>query len=46
MLTDDGVIVCEHDKDVKLPEEAGQLHITRTELYGLTGITIYRKRGN
>ncbi|MCW4681003.1 16S rRNA (guanine(966)-N(2))-methyltransferase RsmD [Bacillus pumilus] len=46
LLTDDGVIVCEHDKDVILPEEAGQLYISRQELYGLTGITIYRKRGN
>lgn len=46
LLTDGGVIVCEHDKDVTLPEEAGQLYISRQELYGLTGITIYRKRGN
>ncbi|MGG8473416.1 RsmD family RNA methyltransferase, partial [Rahnella sp. PAMC25617] len=29
LLTDDGVIVCEHDKGVILPEEAGQLYISR-----------------
>ncbi|MEI4790916.1 16S rRNA (guanine(966)-N(2))-methyltransferase RsmD [Bacillus sp. FJAT-53060] len=46
LLADDGVIVCEHDKDVMLPNETGQLHISRQELYRLTGITIYRKRGN
>ncbi|WP_353855871.1 16S rRNA (guanine(966)-N(2))-methyltransferase RsmD [Bacillus sp. Bos-x628] len=46
LLTDDGVIVCEHDKEVTLPEETGRLEISRQELYGLTRITIYRKRGN
>ncbi|MFS0654227.1 16S rRNA (guanine(966)-N(2))-methyltransferase RsmD [Bacillus sp. 179-C3.3 HS] len=45
LLTDDGVIVCEHDKGVDLPHEAGLLEIARQELYGMTGVTIYRKRG-
>ncbi len=46
MLTDRGFIVAEHGKEVILPTEAGGLQLARQEIYGLTGVTIYRKRGN
>ena len=29
-----------------LPDAAGGLQLARQEIYGLTGVTIYRKRGN
>ncbi|MGE6631274.1 16S rRNA (guanine(966)-N(2))-methyltransferase RsmD [Bacillus sp. NPDC077027] len=45
LLSEDGFVMCEHDKDVILPKESGLLEISRQEIYGLTGITIYRKRG-
>ncbi len=46
LLTDTGFIVTEHAKEVALPEAVGKLLMTRQEIYGLTGVTIYRKRGN
>jgi len=46
MLTDRGFILAEHGKEVMLPAEAGGLQLARQEIYGLTGVTIYRKRGN
>lgn len=45
MLEDDGFIVTEHDKGVELPETIGGLVLARQEMYGLTGVSIYRKRG-
>ncbi|MEC3606975.1 16S rRNA (guanine(966)-N(2))-methyltransferase RsmD [Bacillus glycinifermentans] len=46
MLTDKGFILTEHAKEVVLPEQVGELLRTRQEIYGVTGVTIYRKRGN
>ncbi|MCY8143957.1 16S rRNA (guanine(966)-N(2))-methyltransferase RsmD [Bacillus haynesii] len=46
MLTDRGFIVAEHAKEVMLPDAVGGLQLARQEIYGLTGVTIYRKRGN
>ncbi|RCK10898.1 hypothetical protein DT075_23315 [Bacillus licheniformis] len=46
MLTERGFIVAEHAKEVMLPDAAGGLQLARQEIYGLTGVTIYRKRGN
>ncbi|MDA1475663.1 16S rRNA (guanine(966)-N(2))-methyltransferase RsmD [Bacillus changyiensis] len=46
LLNDNGFILAEHAKEVVLPQETGELHISRQEIYGLTGVSIYRKRGN
>ncbi|WP_259425463.1 16S rRNA (guanine(966)-N(2))-methyltransferase RsmD [Bacillus velezensis] len=45
MLNEDGFVVAEHDKAAALPEAVGALSVTRREIYGLTGVTIYRNRG-
>ena len=42
-LSDDGMIICEHDSHDILPEEYGILQAVKIRRYGKTGITIYRK---
>lgn len=43
-MNDEGIIVCEHDKTVKLESDLGTFSLTRRETYGSTVISIYRKR--
>ncbi|KIL47604.1 16S rRNA (guanine(966)-N(2))-methyltransferase RsmD [Jeotgalibacillus campisalis] len=42
LLTQDGIIMCEHDAEVELPEAIGTLVCSRKETYGTTAITIYK----
>lgn len=42
ILKQDGLIMTEHSNDVTLPNEIGNLVLTRQEIYGLTVISIYR----
>ncbi len=42
LLEGNAVIVCEHGRDVDLPEVIGQLSKLRQETYGDTIVTIYR----
>lgn len=43
LLTDDAIILCEHEKGVDLPNTYGSFTLTRQELYGSTIISIYRQ---
>ena len=39
-----GVIVCESDEKLQLPEQAGEFCLDRTYRYGKTLIRLYRHR--
>lgn len=43
IMSEDGVIVCEHEIECRLPEEVNGFRIVRAKKHGKTGITIYRK---
>ena len=45
-LAEDAIILCEHDKKVKLPESYGPYTCVRQELYSSTIISIYRNIGD
>lgn len=42
-MNDSGVILCEHEKDCKLPQREGEWEIVRALRHGTTSVTIYRK---
>ncbi len=44
LMNDDGVIVCEHEIECRLPEEVNGFVIAKSKKHGKTGITIYRKQ--
>lgn len=46
LLTDDGVLVCEHERGIDLPGELGELKLWKRNNYGTIGITIYRRKEN
>ena len=41
-MSDRGIIVCEHEKGLELPEKAGRMLRHRTYKYGKTEVTVYR----
>lgn len=41
LLTNNGIVVCEHSKDVVLPVEIGRLKQVKFENYGIISISIY-----
>lgn len=43
LLTDDGVVVCEHEKEYELPAQVGQFVKMRVEHYGTISISFYEK---
>ena len=43
-LSDEGLIICEHDSHDVLPEEYCGLEAIKIKRYGKTGVTVYRKR--
>lgn len=43
-MSDNGVIVCEHEKNCGLPEEFGGFVVSKVYHHGQTEITIYRKQ--
>ncbi|GAE24127.1 ribosomal RNA small subunit methyltransferase D [Halalkalibacter wakoensis JCM 9140] len=43
LVTDTGVIVCEHTSSIELPEQIGVGTKLRSETYGETTITIFQK---
>lgn len=45
LLSEDAMIICEHDKKVNLPEAFGPFTIKKTNTYGNIALTIYEKRG-
>ena len=43
MLTMDGIIICEHDAQVKLPKQVGQLIQLKKSDFGSIGLTYYNR---
>ena len=43
LLTDNAVIVCEHDKQLVLPEAYGSYHKIKSSVYGNSAVSIYEK---
>ena len=43
LMSDYGLIVCEHPPEVKLDEEVGGFSIFKTYRYGKVNVTVYRK---
>lgn len=43
LLADDVIVVCETDKDVDLPENIGQLYMSKEKVYGISKVTIYER---
>jgi 16S rRNA (guanine966-N2)-methyltransferase len=44
LLSDGGMVVCEHSSDVVLPNEIGSLGNVKKEQYGVIGVSIYQLR--
>ncbi len=44
-MTEKGVIICEHERGCRLPEEENGFQIHRVYQYGKTGVTVYRRIG-
>lgn len=44
LLSDEGIIVSEHPKEVVLPEEIGRLTVAKSKNYGKTVVTYYIKK--
>lgn len=45
VMSDYGIIVCEHPPEVKLPEAVGGFSVSRTYKYGKIMLTVYRREG-
>jgi 16S rRNA (guanine966-N2)-methyltransferase len=43
LLTDDAIIVCEHEKQFDLPEVYGSYHKIKSSVYGNSAVSIYEK---
>lgn len=43
LLSDESIIICEHDKSVKLPEAYGDFKLQKSNTYGNIALSIYRK---
>ncbi len=46
LISDYGIIICEHPPHVELPQEIGGFAINRTYRYGKINVTVYRKGEN
>jgi 16S rRNA (guanine966-N2)-methyltransferase len=42
LIHENGLVVCEHASDIQLPDNIGGLQQTRSEKYGIIGITLYK----
>lgn len=42
-MSENGIIVCEHEKECRLPEQEGDFHIDKTYRYGQISVTVYRR---
>ncbi len=42
-MSENGIIVCEHEKDCRLPEQVGDFEISKTYRYGQISLTVYRR---
>ena len=43
LLAEDGIIICEHDKQLQLPDAYGDYMKTKHVVYGSISISIYKK---
>ena len=41
-MSDRGIVVCEHEKGLVLPDECGKLRKAKTYRYGKIEVTVYR----
>lgn len=46
MMSDFGMILCEHPTDVSMPEQIGSYSAVRSYRYGKVAVELYRKRGD
>ena len=44
VMSADGIIVCEHETDCRLPEEEGGFAVSKTYKYGKISLTVYRRK--
>lgn len=44
IMSDDGIIVCEHEKECRLPDEENGFAVSRTYNYGKISLTVYRRK--
>jgi len=44
IMSDDGIIVCEHETECRLPEEENGFAISKTYKYGKIALTVYRRK--
>lgn len=42
-MSENGIIVCEHEKECRLPEQEGGFTIDKTYRYGQISLTVYRR---
>lgn len=42
-MSENGIIICEHEKNCHLPEQEGDFSISKTYNYGQIGLTVYRR---
>lgn len=43
VMSENGIIVCEHEKECRLPEEEGDFKIHKTYKYGQICLTVYKR---
>ena len=44
VMSADGIIVCEHEADCRLPGEEGDFAVSKTYRYGKIALTVYRRK--
>ena len=44
VMSEDGIIVCEHETDCRLPEEENGFAVSKTYKYGKIALTVYRRK--
>lgn len=45
LMSDYGMVICEHPPEIELPEKVGGFSVLRTYRYGKVTVTVYRKGG-
>ena len=44
IMSSDGIIICEHETECRLPEEENGFAISKTHKYGKISLTVYRRK--
>lgn len=45
MMGENGIIICKHEKELVLPDEADGFYVKKRYEFGVTAVTLYRKKG-